>query len=203
MIDAQRSLATEQLLEMRTPLSRVALVAEALAREAARPGARAQVTTLLEAVGDLDRRLGRILALLAPAPASAAAPVALAAALAEVHSRVGPALAARGIEVELGPSPDARVHDPTLLRRCALALLQLSAERLGRVGRVELHGLAEAHHWGVGIELRPGSAADSGAGPSASLNSVALVVEPFGGRVEPSEVGGRLRVRCWIPVTSP
>lgn len=124
--------------ELRSPLSRIELAVSQLQRNLASPGGRELAASISEAVREADRGVGRVLHLLEPNLRSARRSE-LGEVLARLHGRVGPALKARGITLELGePIAADSLGDARLVEQAALALIRVGSSLVVSEARFDL-----------------------------------------------------------------
>ncbi len=199
MNDALRSLVAARLLGLRTPLSRIALAASQLARDAQRPAALVQLTGIDQAVRDLDARIEALTQALVDLRPELPACQDVEATLAELHRRLAPGLEARGIDFRLcdGPAAGARA-EPHTLRRGAVALLRAGASCTGPGGRLALRPARAAGILGLEIECRRrgGSAF---AEPGEALEQLRDFAELHGARLERRVLPDGLAATLWLP----
>lgn len=157
MSHARSTEAAARVLDLRTPLARIALTAERFCREAARPVDQALARGIRDAVDDVDARIDRILRLLVESDPSGPR-VPLDSLLAGLDARLAPALAARDIRLDIGSDDAPSAVDPHALRRLAVALLQGAAEWLGRGGIASLDALDLPEARGLRVRLIPAAA---------------------------------------------
>lgn len=202
MTDARRPLAAAQLLDLRTPLSRVALAASRLGREAVTPAQHELAAILAEAVRDLDGRIEGILALLVDVGPRAGPREELRAVRDAMRSRLGAALAARGIEWLDPPGDEPAVRGPAgLVRSLLVELLRLGSTWAGPGGSLRLAVAGREGGGGLVLSCRPG-ACGPGGDPDAAFGLLATRVAGAGARIE--RLGGAdvFAAALWLPGVS-
>jgi hypothetical protein len=192
---------------LRTPLARIALSASALARDAATPSARQHAERIGEAVADLDRRLAALGAALAPEAGEGCSLADAAPILADLHRRVAPALAARGIDWAAPPAHGVPVPvDGERLRLLALALLRAAGCLAGRGACLSLEPVARERAFGLALAWHGGGDAPAaGEAVSAELEGPALAeLEALAlaqrGAIEQRETPGGQGLVLWLPI---
>jgi hypothetical protein len=155
---ARQAQLAAAVLEMRRPLSRVALLASQLRRLEGSPAVGALGDRIREAVAELDRQIGLSLRALLPEPARAPAEPC-DRVLGEALDRVRPALLARGWRCEVpAPSRDPVRGDPERVRAAVPKLLRWATAGAGP-GRIELSLVRETGRSGVRARVTGAAAA--------------------------------------------
>lgn len=200
MNDPSRSLATALALDLRTPLSRVALATDQLARDASTPAQIALARTVVEAVGELDARITRLTAVLCEPSLGGAADARredIGGVLQRLHGRLAPGIAAHGVDWQ-PPRSDAPVAcgESHLVRRSAVALLRAGICWAGIGGALALSPAARTEGGGIQLECRPAGRHRPDQDPIAELGSFASANHLL---LEASQRGDGRDASLWLP----
>jgi K+-sensing histidine kinase KdpD len=187
---------------MRTPLARIELAASWLERENGTPAAQEMAAGIGEAVGDLDRMIAQLLTVLVPPVPIEAASEQLKDVIPELHERLAPVLAARGIRWEPpGAAPQA-VGDSEAFRAAALVVVRAGANLAGPGGWLSVDFQKDEHRYGLRLEC--GAAEDrplSGYAES-SMHELESRILAQGGSVEAECSGGDCAASVWLSAGS-
>jgi len=176
--DARAVSAAARAVALRGPLSRIQLVAGRLAREtqAGVEASLACVEALDEAVAEIDRGIGEVLAMLLP-PTTSAREADVAETLERLRDRVRPSLAARGIEWLPVEAPEPPLRGPAhWLHEIAVALVGDAAACVGRGGRLRIDAVP-GPFGNLGLRVGfVGTTRGARSGPEAFAASAALAL---------------------------
>ncbi len=147
--------AAARVVGLRTPLSRIRLVADRL-RDPAGAGLAQQASSLDDAVDAVDRGIQEILAVLVP-PRALGRSVEVGDFLATLRGRTAPSLRARGIEwLEEGGEAPGIEAPASLIHEAAVALVRDAAAAGDAGSQFRLRGVtAGPESWGLELSVEP------------------------------------------------
>ena len=199
-----RNLAVELVLGLRSQLARVELASSRLARESLIPSAHELAQSISEAVGEVDREIDRITALLLPLESNSGPRDDLRSVLTRLGERIAPVLAASGTRWE---TPEVAAEplcgDPLRLERVALALLRVGARIAGSGGRLRLDLVGDASRYGLALECRPAGDGAPGGDPQDVFSDVLPMLAAQGGALESQAESDAARATVWFSGESP
>ena len=200
MSEPSRSLAAALALDLRTPLSRVALAIDELSRGASTPAQIALSRSVAEAVGELDARISRLVGILCEpvhSPDDDAVREDIGGVLERLRVRLAPGIRARGVEWQppRSDAPAARAESH-LVRRSAVALLRAGVSWTGIGGALALSPAARTGAGGVRLECHPAGRHRPERDPIEELGSFASEHHLL---LEASRRGDDLDAALWLP----
>jgi hypothetical protein len=195
-----KALAASCASELRSSLARVELAASQLGREVQTPAARDLARTISAAVGQADRQLDRIVALLAPQARVGRGVEDARSVLARLRGRIAPVLAARGTACELrawGREPLRA--DPVLVERVALALVRIASALAGPEGRLWMALDREGEQVGVVVGCAPADGRALPEDPERAFAGLLPLAVRHGGTLAGGPAGSGWQATLWLP----